>query len=85
MRAPRVITSPPTLPLFLSTPLLSLSLSEVRNNLSEQLRVFDSHLEQKTQILQDLSDYLRRRGEIEGEYARALDKLADKFTSKTKK
>ncbi|XP_060793397.1 rho GTPase-activating protein 4a [Neoarius graeffei] len=60
-------------------------LKEVRNNLSEQLRVFDSHLEQKTQVLQDLSDYLRRRGEIEGEYARALDKLADRFTSKTKK
>ncbi|MCI4387619.1 hypothetical protein PGIGA_G00076340 [Pangasianodon gigas] len=60
-------------------------IKEVRNQLSEQLRVFDSHLEQKTQILQDLSDYLRRRGEIEGEYARSLDKLADRFASKTKK
>lgn len=64
---------------------LSLSLKEVRNQLSEQLRVFDNHLEQKTQVLQDLSDYLRRRGEIEGEYARSLDKLADRFASKTKK
>lgn len=63
----------------------SLHVLEVRNQLSEQLRVFDSHLEQKTQVLQDLSDYLRRRGEIEGEYARSLDKLADRFTSKTKK
>ncbi|KAF4078675.1 hypothetical protein AMELA_G00201500 [Ameiurus melas] len=60
-------------------------IKEVRNQLSEQLRVFDSHLEQKTQVLQDLSDYLRRRGEIEGEYARSLDKLADRFASKTKK
>ncbi|XP_058265862.1 rho GTPase-activating protein 4a isoform X2 [Hemibagrus wyckioides] len=58
---------------------------EIRNQLSEQLRVFDSHLEQKTQVLQDLGDYLRRRGEIEGEYARSLDKLADRFASKTKK
>lgn len=63
----------------------SLHVLEVRNQLSEQLRVFDSHLEQKTQVLQDLSDYLRRRGEIEGEYARSLDKLADRFTSKIKK
>ncbi|KAM9445803.1 rho GTPase-activating protein 4a isoform 2-T3 [Clarias gariepinus] len=60
-------------------------IKEVRNQLSEQLRVFDNHLEQKSQVLQDLSDYLRRRGEIEGEYARSLDKLADRFTSKTKK
>ncbi|XP_072512533.1 rho GTPase-activating protein 4a isoform X2 [Salminus brasiliensis] len=60
-------------------------IKEVRNQLAEQLRVFDSHLEQKSQVLQDLSDYLRRRGEIEGEYARSLDKLADKFTSKIKK
>ncbi|KAI5095964.1 rho GTPase activating protein 4 isoform X1 [Silurus meridionalis] len=58
---------------------------EVRNQLNEQLRVFDSHLEQKTQLLQDLSEYLRRRGEIEGEYARSLEKLADKFASRTKK
>ncbi|XP_022532908.2 rho GTPase-activating protein 4a [Astyanax mexicanus] len=60
-------------------------IKEVRNQLAEQLRVFDSHLEQKSQVLQDLSDYLRRRGEIEGEYARSLDKLADRFFSKIKK
>ncbi|XP_076840124.1 rho GTPase-activating protein 4a isoform X2 [Brachyhypopomus gauderio] len=60
-------------------------IKEVRNQLAEQLRAFDSHLEQKTQVLQDLSDYLRRRGEIEGEYARSLEKLADRFTSKSRK
>uniref|UniRef100_A0AAR2IHM7 SLIT-ROBO Rho GTPase-activating protein 3-like n=1 Tax=Pygocentrus nattereri TaxID=42514 RepID=A0AAR2IHM7_PYGNA len=60
-------------------------IKEIRNQLAEQLRVFDSHLEQNSQVLQDLSDYLRRRGEIEGEYARSLDKLADKFASKIKK
>lgn len=63
----------------------SFSVSEVRNQLTEQLRVFDSHLEQKTQVLQDLSDYLRRRAEIEGEYARSLDKLAERFSSRIKK
>ncbi|KAI4874365.1 hypothetical protein NFI96_017459 [Prochilodus magdalenae] len=60
-------------------------IKEVRNQLAEQQRVFDCHLEQNSQVLQDLSDYLRRRGEIEGEYARSLDKLADKFTSRIKK
>lgn len=60
-------------------------LSEVRSQLSEQLKVLDAQLEQKTQQLQDLSDYLRRRGEIEAEYARSLEKLSERFTLKTKK
>ena len=67
---------------------LSLSLSpssEVRSQLSEQIKVLDTQLEQKTQQLQDVSDYLRRRGEIEAEYARSLDKLAERFTLKTKR
>ncbi|XP_076133240.1 rho GTPase-activating protein 4-like isoform X2 [Alosa pseudoharengus] len=60
-------------------------IKEVRSQLVEQLRVFDQQLEQKTQVLQDLSDYLRRRGEIEAEYARSLDKLAERFSSKIKR
>lgn len=59
--------------------------SEVRSQLSEQLKALDAQLEQKTQQLQDLSDYLRRRGEIEAEYARSLEKLSERFTLKTKK
>lgn len=57
----------------------------MRSQLSEQLKVLDAQLEQKTQQLQDLSDYLRRRGEIEAEYARSLEKLSERFTLKTKK
>ncbi|KAJ8017078.1 hypothetical protein DPEC_G00014040 [Dallia pectoralis] len=60
-------------------------IKEVRLQLADQLKVLDLQLEQKTQQLQDLSDYLRRRSEIEGEYARSLDKLAERFTYKTKK
>ncbi|XP_041954216.1 rho GTPase-activating protein 4a isoform X1 [Alosa sapidissima] len=60
-------------------------IKEVRSQLVEQLRVFDQQLEQKTQVLQDLSDYLRRRGEIEAEYARSLDKLAERFSSRIKR
>uniref|UniRef100_A0AAR2LTK5 Rho GTPase activating protein 4a n=1 Tax=Pygocentrus nattereri TaxID=42514 RepID=A0AAR2LTK5_PYGNA len=60
-------------------------IKEVRSQLSEQLKVLDAQLEQKTQQLQDLSDYLRRRGEIEAEYARSLEKLSERFTLKTKK
>lgn len=60
-------------------------LSEVRCQLVDQLKVLDLQLEQKSQQLQDLSDYLRRRGEIESEYARSLEKLTERFTSRIKR
>ncbi|KAM9350613.1 rho GTPase-activating protein 4a [Symphorus nematophorus] len=60
-------------------------IKEVRCQLVDQLKVLDLQLEQKTQQLQDLTDYLRRRGEIESEYARSLEKLAERFTSRIKR
>ncbi|KAF0036310.1 hypothetical protein F2P81_011622 [Scophthalmus maximus] len=60
-------------------------IKEVRCQLADQLKVLDLQLEQKSQQLQDLTDYLRRRGEIENEYARSLDKLAERFTSRIKR
>ncbi|XP_062248048.1 rho GTPase-activating protein 4a [Platichthys flesus] len=60
-------------------------IKEVRCQLADQLKVLDLQLEQKSQQLQDLTDYLRRRGEIESEYARSLEKLAERFTSRTKR
>ncbi|XP_028265950.1 SLIT-ROBO Rho GTPase-activating protein 3-like [Parambassis ranga] len=60
-------------------------IKEVRCQLVDQLKVLDLQLEQKNQQLQDLADYLRRRGEIESEYARSLEKLAERFTSRTKR
>uniref|UniRef100_A0A3Q1JJN8 Rho GTPase activating protein 4a n=1 Tax=Anabas testudineus TaxID=64144 RepID=A0A3Q1JJN8_ANATE len=60
-------------------------IKEVRCQLTDQLKVLDLQLEQKSQQLQDLTDYLRRRGEIESEYARSLEKLAEKFTSRIKR
>lgn len=61
------------------------SFSEMRCQLVDQLKVFDLQLEQKSQQLQELTDYLRRRSEIESEYARSLDKLADRFASRIKR
>lgn len=67
------------------SPFLPLHLSEVRCQLVDQLKVLDLQLEQKTQQLQDMTDYLRRRGEIESEYARSLEKLAERFTLRIKR
>uniref|UniRef100_A0A3P9QFS3 Rho GTPase activating protein 4a n=1 Tax=Poecilia reticulata TaxID=8081 RepID=A0A3P9QFS3_POERE len=55
-------------------------IKEMRCQLLDQLKVLDAQLEQKTQQLQDMADYLRRRGEIENEYSRSLEKLAERFT-----
>ncbi|KAM7411964.1 hypothetical protein PAMA_021778 [Pampus argenteus] len=60
-------------------------IKEVRCQLVDQLKVLDLQLEQKSQQLQDLTDYLRRRGEIESEYSRSLEKLSEKFTSRIKR
>nr|XP_057941182.1 rho GTPase-activating protein 4-like [Doryrhamphus excisus] len=60
-------------------------IKEVRCQLLDQLKVLDLQLEQKSQQLQDLADYLRRRGEIESEYSRSLEKLAERFTNRIKR
>ncbi|XP_068187992.1 SLIT-ROBO Rho GTPase-activating protein 3 isoform X3 [Antennarius striatus] len=60
-------------------------MKDLRAQLTDQIKILDSQVEVKQQQLSDLSEFLRRRGDIEAEYARALDKLTEKFTHKTKK
>lgn len=60
-------------------------LSDLRAQLTDQIKILDSQVELKQQQLSDLSEFLRRRGDIETEYARALEKLTERFTHKTKK
>uniref|UniRef100_A0A8C6TTP4 Rho GTPase activating protein 4 n=1 Tax=Neogobius melanostomus TaxID=47308 RepID=A0A8C6TTP4_9GOBI len=57
---------------------------DLRAQLGEQMKILDSQVDVKQQQLSDLSEFLRRRGDIESEYARALDKLTERFTHKTK-
>uniref|UniRef100_A0A3P9JZR6 Rho GTPase activating protein 4a n=1 Tax=Oryzias latipes TaxID=8090 RepID=A0A3P9JZR6_ORYLA len=60
-------------------------MKDLRTQLTDQVKILDSQVEVKQQQLSDLSEFLRRRGDIEAEYARALDKLTERFTHKTKK
>ncbi|XP_061536750.1 SLIT-ROBO Rho GTPase-activating protein 3-like isoform X4 [Phycodurus eques] len=60
-------------------------MKDLRAQLTDQIKILDSQIEVKQQQLSDLSEFLRRRGDIEAEYARALDKLTERFTHKTKK
>uniref|UniRef100_A0A8K9WWB5 Rho-GAP domain-containing protein n=1 Tax=Oncorhynchus mykiss TaxID=8022 RepID=A0A8K9WWB5_ONCMY len=57
----------------------------LRAQLCDQMKVLDGQVEVKGQQLSDLSEFFRRRGDIEAEYARALDKLTERFTLKTKR
>uniref|UniRef100_A0A8C7M8X8 Rho GTPase activating protein 4b n=1 Tax=Oncorhynchus kisutch TaxID=8019 RepID=A0A8C7M8X8_ONCKI len=57
----------------------------LRAQLCDQMKVLDGQVEVKGQQLSDMSEFFRRRGDIEAEYARALDKLTERFTLKTKR
>ncbi|MGH0146303.1 UNVERIFIED_CONTAM: hypothetical protein FKN15_007476 [Acipenser sinensis] len=54
----------------------------LRLKLAEQLKSLDLHVEMRVQLLQDLSEFFRRKAEIETEYSRGLEKLAERFSSK---
>ncbi|XP_015243828.1 PREDICTED: SLIT-ROBO Rho GTPase-activating protein 3 isoform X1 [Cyprinodon variegatus] len=55
---------------------------EIRNQLVEQFKCLEQQSESRIQLLQDLQEFFRRKAEIELEYSRSLEKLADRFSSK---
>ncbi|KAG8513853.1 Rho GTPase-activating protein 4 [Galemys pyrenaicus] len=55
---------------------------EIRWQLSEQLRCLELQGELRRELLQELADFLRRRAEVELEYSRGLDKLAERFAGR---
>lgn len=48
----------------------------------EQFKCLEQQSESRIQLLQDLQDFFRRKAEIELEFSRSLDKLAERFSSK---
>ncbi|XP_043979179.1 SLIT-ROBO Rho GTPase-activating protein 3 isoform X5 [Gambusia affinis] len=55
---------------------------EIRNQLVEQFKCLEQQSESRIQLLQDLQEFFRRKAEIELEYSRSLEKLAERFSSK---
>ncbi|XP_078065519.1 SLIT-ROBO Rho GTPase-activating protein 3 [Mustelus asterias] len=55
---------------------------EIRAQLAEQLKCLEQQSESRLQLLQDLQEFFRRKAEIEVEYSRSLDKLAERFAAK---
>ncbi|XP_028440310.1 SLIT-ROBO Rho GTPase-activating protein 1 isoform X2 [Perca flavescens] len=57
---------------------------EIRTQLVEQQKCLDQQTEMRVQLLQDLQDFFRKKAEIEMEYSRNLEKLAERFMAKTR-
>ncbi|XP_070601637.1 SLIT-ROBO Rho GTPase-activating protein 2 isoform X4 [Erythrolamprus reginae] len=57
---------------------------EIRAQLIEQLKCLDQQCELRVQLLQDLQDFFRKKAEIEMDYSRNLEKLAERFLAKTR-
>ncbi|XP_024861631.1 SLIT-ROBO Rho GTPase-activating protein 2 isoform X3 [Kryptolebias marmoratus] len=64
--------------------LYSLRCKEIRAQLVEQLKCLDQQCELRVQLLQDLQDFFRKKAEIEMDYSRNLEKLAERFLTKTR-
>uniref|UniRef100_A0AAY4ED30 SLIT-ROBO Rho GTPase-activating protein 2 n=1 Tax=Denticeps clupeoides TaxID=299321 RepID=A0AAY4ED30_9TELE len=56
----------------------------IRAQLVEQLKCLDQQCELRVQLLQDLQDFFRKKAEIEMDYSRNLEKLAERFLAKTR-
>ncbi|XP_061583625.1 SLIT-ROBO Rho GTPase-activating protein 2 isoform X2 [Cololabis saira] len=57
---------------------------EIRAQLVEQLKCLDQQCELRVQLLQDLQDFFRKKAEIEMDYSRNLEKLTERFLTKTR-
>uniref|UniRef100_A0A3P9GY34 SLIT-ROBO Rho GTPase-activating protein 1 n=1 Tax=Oryzias latipes TaxID=8090 RepID=A0A3P9GY34_ORYLA len=57
---------------------------EIRAQLVEQQKCLDQQTDMRVQLLQDLQDFFRKKAEIEMDYSRNLEKLAERFMAKTR-
>jgi SLIT-ROBO Rho GTPase activating protein len=56
--------------------MLSFFFPDIRLQLNEQLRCLDIRVESQISLIQELQEFYRRRGEVELDYSKSLDKLA---------
>ena len=59
-------------------------LVDVRKQLGDQLGSLDFRMDSKLSLIAEYQEFFKRRGEVEYEYARALERLCEKFERNTK-
>ena len=60
------------------------SIPDIRVQLNEQLKCLDGRLETQQNIVSEIQDVFRRRAEIESNYSKELNKLANHIASRNK-
>lgn len=55
----------------------------MRGQLSEQLRCLELQGELRRDLLQELAEFMRRRADVELEYSRGLERLAERFSGRS--
>jgi SLIT-ROBO Rho GTPase activating protein len=63
---------------------LDTQLKDIRRQLSDQLGSLDFRMESKLSLLAEFQEFFKKRGEVEYEYARSLERLCEKFERSTK-
>lgn len=58
--------------------------AEIRRQLSDQVTCLDFRVESKLSLLSEFQEFFKRRGEVEYEYARSLERLCERFEKTTK-
>jgi len=58
--------------------------SDIRRQLGDQLGCLEFRMESKLSLLQEYQEFYKKRGEVEYEYARSLERLCEKFERNTK-
>jgi len=63
---------------------LETQLKDIRRQLADQLGSLEFRMESKVSLLSEFQEFFKRRGEVEYEYARSLEKLCERFEKSTK-
>jgi hypothetical protein len=63
---------------------LDTQLKDIRRQLNDQLGCLDFRMESKLSLLAEFQEFFKKRGEVEYEYARSLERLCEKFEQRTK-
>ncbi|CAI8048569.1 SLIT-ROBO Rho GTPase-activating protein 3 [Geodia barretti] len=63
---------------------LDTQLKDIRRQLNDQLGCLDFRMESKLSLLAEFQEFFKKRGEVEYEYARSLERLCEKFERSTK-
>ncbi len=58
--------------------------ADIRRQMQDQLASLEFRMESKVSLISEFQEFFKRRGEIEYEYARSMERLCEKFEKNTK-